>query len=272
MATAPEKVNIENIDLVLRDAQICYFQLRFLDYMLNKPEVDERKSAEIESKCATIFRDMTSNLYSVLDQIYYFLYCHFQNKGNISYSNKAFQIKQPIKQNLKWSEDDTRDGQRECKGKRNEWVTDQCKTIFGDSNSPKPTRDGVRYFQNNLLGLQAIRKVDQSGHEVPGLDGGPTLLRVVSVEHNPSEDIEQNAEDIEQNAEDIEQNAEDIEQNAEDIEQNAEDIEQNAEDIEQNVEDIEQNAENIEQNAEDIEQNAEGEGNLWQFKPRSLEV
>ena len=243
MATAPEKVNIEYIDLVLRDAQICHVQLNFLNYMLNKPEVDERKSAEIELKCATIFRDMMSNLYSVLDQIYFFLYCHFQNKGNISYSYEAFQVKQPIKLDLKWSEDDTRDGDPECKGKRNEWVRNQCKTIFGEFNLPES--NAVKNFQNNLLGLQAIRKVDKSGDEVLGPDSKPTLLRVVSIEHNARH------------------NAEDNEHDAEDIEQNAEDIEQDAEDIEQDAEDIEQNAENIEQDAE---------GELLQFEPRGLEV
>ena len=192
MATASEKVKTEEIDLVLRDAQVCNHQLNFLLYhLLNEPNVDEERSAEIESKCATIFRDMMSNLYSVLDQIYYFLYCHFRNDGNVSYSNAAFRIKQPIKQDLKWSEDDTRDGQRECKKRRNDWVAEQCNTIFGGFNFPESKRIVVRNFQNNLLQLQAIRKVDQSGHEVLGPNGEPTLLRVVSIEHNAQGNLSQ---------------------------------------------------------------------------------
>ena len=184
MASAPEKVKIENIDLVLRDAQVCNAQLNFLHHLLNKPDVDEEKSAEIESKCATIFRDMMSNLYSVLDQIYYFLYCHFQNDGNVSMSKAAFQIKQPMKQDLKWSEDDTRDGQPECKEKRNDWVNEQYEKIFGatflDRKCRKVSHQDfklVRHFQENLLRLQAIRKVDKTGTEVPGPNGGPTLSR-----------------------------------------------------------------------------------------------
>lgn len=177
MATAPEKVKLEDIDLVLRDAEVYNVQLKFLHYLLNW-NVDERKRLEIESKCATIFRDMMSNLYSVLDQIYYFLYCHFQNKGEFSFSNTAFKIKQPITLNLKWSEGDTRD---ECKRGRNQWVTNHWKTIFGDVNFPESKRHNVRRFQNNLLQLQAIRKVDNSGEEV---SGEPTLLHVVDIKHD----------------------------------------------------------------------------------------
>ena len=151
MATAPDKLKIEDIDLLLRDAEVCHVQLKFLRHLLNKPGVDKRKSAQIESKCATIFRTMMSNMYSVLDQIYYFLYCHCQNNGNVSYSNAAFQIKQPIKQDLKWSEDDTRDGQAECKGRRNKWVTNQCKAIFGDFNFPESKRHRVRCFQDSTV-------------------------------------------------------------------------------------------------------------------------
>ena len=41
-----------------------------------------------------------------------------------------------------------------------------------------------------MLQLQAIRKVDQSGNEVLGPSGEPTLLRVVSIEHNYAKDVE----------------------------------------------------------------------------------
>ena len=191
MATASEKVKIEEIDLGLRDALVCNHQLIFFHQLLDEPNVDEERSAEIESKCATIFRDMMSNFYSVLDQIYYFLYCHFRNDGNVSYNNAAFRIKQPIKQDLKWSEDHTRDEQPECKKKRNDWVTEQCNTIFAGFNFPESRRNVVRDFQNNLLRLQAIRKVDQSGDAVLGPNGEPTLLRVVSIEHNAQGNLSQ---------------------------------------------------------------------------------
>ena len=114
----------------------------------------------------------------------------FPNNGDVSLSNAASQIKQLIKQDLKWSEDDTRDAQPECKKKRNDWVTDQCKKIFGD-NCPDPEHYGVRYFQANLLQLQAIKKVDQSGNEVLRPDGGPTLVRACNIEHDGAANVSQ---------------------------------------------------------------------------------
>lgn len=161
MATAPEKVKLEDIDLVLRDAQICNAQLDFLHHRLNEPDVDEERSAEIESKCATIFRYMMINLYTVLDQIYYFLHFHYRtDNGDVSSKHSVWQIKQP-KEVLKWSDDDTVD--KECEKKRNKWVTDECEKIFGGNCSEGESY--VRMFQDNLLRLQAIRKVDKSGKE-----------------------------------------------------------------------------------------------------------
>jgi len=173
------KVKIEDIDLVLKDAQICYAQLNILHLRVNEPDVDENIRAEIESKCAMIFRNMMFNLYSVLDQIYYYLHCYFQHDGDVSVSADVFKIKQPMNEKLKWSEDDTLDEPSECQEKRNEWITKQCKDIFGD-NCP----EHVRYLQENLLQLQAIRKVDQSGYEVTGPKAGPTLSRACDVRHD----------------------------------------------------------------------------------------
>ena len=189
MAGAPEKVRPEDIDLVLRDAEVCFVELNYLHIELNKVNSGEdelSRSAEIESKCATIFRDMMSNLYSVLDQIYYFLYCHCQNNGNVSFSNAAFKIKQPMKQDLKWSKDNTRD---ECKRKCNSWVTDRCKEIFGSHSFEESKRNYVRHFQNNLLRLQAIREVDKSGKEVFGTNDEPKLLYVVNIQHGAGGDL-----------------------------------------------------------------------------------
>ena len=189
MAGVPKKVKVEDIDLLLRDAEIGSAQLHILHHrLINLPDVDEIKREAIELKCAMIFKDMMGSLYSVLDQIFYFLYCYFQNNGDVSLSNAASQIKQPMKQDLKWSEDDTHDGQPECKKKRNDWVTDQCKKIFGD-NYPDPEHYGVRYFQENLLQLQAIKKVDQSGNEVLRPDGGPTLVRACNIQHDAAGNV-----------------------------------------------------------------------------------
>lgn len=244
MADSRRKVRIENIDLVLRDAQICLAQVNILQQIWSEADVErseeralkcgmekitlgrqekalkygrqtkalecEREekalecgreevalecgrkeialkcgTEEIALKCATIFRDMMVYLYSVLDQIYYFLYCHFQNNDYVSLSNDAFQIKQPITHNLKGSEDDRSDRMPDCKEKRNEWITDQCKKIFG-VNCHGPENYNVGDFQKNLLRLQAIRKVDSSGKEVPEPNGVPTLLRACNIQHDPA--------------------------------------------------------------------------------------
>lgn len=46
-------------------------------------------------------------------------------------------------------------------------------------------------MEDNLLRLQAIRKVDRSGREVLGPNGGPTLLRAVSIEHDAAGNLSQ---------------------------------------------------------------------------------
>lgn len=168
MAGKLQKVKIEDIDLVLRDAQVSNSQLNFLHSLLNKEDTDEEKRSAIESKSAMIFREMVSNLYTVLDQIYYFLYCHFQNDGNVSFSNDASQIKQPMAQKLLYSKNDSREPG--CKDKRIGWVTEQCRKIFGD-NCPEAK---ITNFKNNLLELQAIKEVDASGNVVE-TDGAPKL-------------------------------------------------------------------------------------------------
>ena len=89
---------------------------------------------------------------------------------------------------MKGSKDADRE---ECKEGRNRWITEQCKTIFGN-NCPKH----VRYFQENLLQLQAVRQVDKSGTEVLGRSGEPTLLRAVKIQHGPGNDLQFNPSDV----------------------------------------------------------------------------
>ena len=104
-------VTVETIDLVLREAQVCNAQLNCIHHLLNHDpdREDEENPRNMEANTAMIFRDMVSYLYSVLDHIFYFLYCHFQNNGMASFTNAAFNIKQPIAHNLKFSRERTRD-------------------------------------------------------------------------------------------------------------------------------------------------------------------
>ena len=100
-------LSVEDIDLTLRDAKIRNAELNFLHHMLNDPATDDSKRKIIEKECAILFKDMMSALYTVLDQCYYYLYCHFQNNGNPSLRNDAFQIfsRSKFRANLEASRD-----------------------------------------------------------------------------------------------------------------------------------------------------------------------
>ena len=169
MAANNITVNTESIDYVLRDANICLHELNHFDHILkNGPVVDVGK---IEARVPLLFRNMMSSLYSVLDQVYYFLYCHYQNNGEASFAAQAFQINAPCKQNLKWSEDPTRDAQPECSPGRTKWLDDRCREIFG---SPAPEQSVQ--FVKNLLSLQAVRKVNSAGQPVTNNAGDISLV------------------------------------------------------------------------------------------------
>ena len=170
-------VTVETIDLVLREAQVCNAQLNCIHHLLNHDpdREDEESPRNMETNTAMIFRDMVSYLYSVLDHIFYFLYCHFQNNGMASFTNAAFNIKQPIAHNLKFSRERTRD--RECNKRRNEWVQDRCEDIFGAQYDQKIDLKDLRGFQKNLLSIQAITEVDRAGNVVhKGNNDGVRLM------------------------------------------------------------------------------------------------
>ena len=99
-------VTVETIDLVLREAQVCNAQLNCIHHLLNHDpdREDEESPRNMEANTAMIFTDIVSYLHSVLDHIFYFLYCHFQNNGMASFTNAAFNIKQPIAHNLEFPE------------------------------------------------------------------------------------------------------------------------------------------------------------------------
>ena len=190
-------LSVEHIDLTLRDAKIRYAELNFLHHMLNDPATDDSKRKIIEKESAVLFKDMTSASYTVLDQCYYYLYCHFQNNGNPSLRNDAFQIKAPIKQTLKWSSDATRDNQVQTD--RNKFVKDQCRAIFGDGFADDQTipSSRLRWFQENTLSLQAVTEVEKAGKIVETcpkhgetcppdqicLNRGPQLVCARQIEH-----------------------------------------------------------------------------------------
>ena len=120
-----------------------------------------------------------SSLYSVLDQVYYFLYCHYQNNGQTSFGAQAFQTNAPCKQNLKWSADVTTE-QQQWSGTREKWLDDWCKLIFGPHNPQH-----MDWFRRNLLSLQAVREVNNAGDPVRNNDDEISLVHFFNGEFHP---------------------------------------------------------------------------------------
>ena len=198
-----EPLSVEDIDLTHRDARVSNAELNLLHFRLNDPEkflkswsedlaisdaeldslrrrlkdpetiADEQR--RIEVRAATLFRKMMSASYTVLDQCYYYLYCHFQNNGKPSFHNAAYNIKTPVKQTLEHSEHGGRDSH--CSDKRNKFVNEQCKDIFGSKSFDSTETPYLRNFQNNVLQLQAITKVNGDGTSLCACPkGNPCLL------------------------------------------------------------------------------------------------
>ena len=155
MAANNITVNTEGIDPVLKEANICLRELHHLHEV--QGHVD---TGMIEARVTLIFRNMMSSLYSVLDQVYYFLYCYYQNNGQTSFGAQAFQTNAPCKQNLKWSADVTTEKQQ-WSGTRKKWLDDWCNLIFGPANPQH-----MDWFRSNLLSLQAVREVNNAGQPV----------------------------------------------------------------------------------------------------------
>ena len=72
MAARP--VTVDAINIVLREARVCFCQLECIHDLLNSDP--NRKNEEwrrnMEANIAMIFRDIMSYLYSVLDHIFFF--------------------------------------------------------------------------------------------------------------------------------------------------------------------------------------------------------
>lgn len=177
-------VTVDAIDLVLREARVCNAQLNCIQWMLHSDNniSNEEWLRSMEATTAMIFRDMVSYLYSVLDHLFYFLYCRFQNNGGVSFTNAAFDIKQPMKQSLKFSQYPNRDNAPECKKARNKWVEDRCKEIFGDQYQ-NIDLGKLRHFQDRLIAMQAIKEVDKSGKEVQSGNGVSKLFYAHEIRH-----------------------------------------------------------------------------------------
>lgn len=185
---AEQSVTVDAINLVLREARVCFCQLECIHDLLNTDPNRENEEwrRNMEANIAMIFRDIMSYLYSVLDHIFFFLYCHFQNNGKVSFANAVFKIKQPIDQSLEFS--NSPDQEDECKKNRSNWVEKECKKIFGDkyyqNKDLNSNLENLRRFQKALLSVQAIQEVDKNGDVVNSAQtASPKLVHADKIEH-----------------------------------------------------------------------------------------
>ena len=195
---APKTLTVDAIDSLLREARVCDVQLDCIHQLLNgdpSPAENEEWRRKMKANTAMIFRDMVSYLYSVLDHIFYFLYCHSQNYGKESFTIDAFKIKQPISLTLKYSGpnpcEDQNHQERTFRKNRNKWVEDRCKEIFGaqyyQNDKLDITLAEIRNLQKYLLSIQAIKEVDNAGKELRNANGGVKLLSACNIQQEPQE-------------------------------------------------------------------------------------
>lgn len=104
------------------------------------------------------------NFSSVLDYCYYDIHCHFQNDGKHSLGSDVTKAKTPFAQKLKWSADRTQD--EFVRSKRIKFVKGHCTIVFGEHFERRIPCDFLKWFQENLLSLQALIEVDKGGHPV----------------------------------------------------------------------------------------------------------
>ena len=112
-----------------------------------------------------LFAKIMWKLGVVMDHCHHGLYHNIKNEREHSHWQAGKNVKTPYAEKLKWSADRMRDKQPECSLKRKTFVTNHCKTIFGeDFQSDKRIPDSyLKDFQENALSLQAVIEVDQAG-------------------------------------------------------------------------------------------------------------
>lgn len=113
----------------------------------------------------SLFAEIMWNLGLVMDHCHYAVHRNIQNEREHSHWQGGKNVKTPYSEKLKWSADRMRDEQPECSLKRKTFVTNHCKTIFGEHyQSDERIPDSyLKDFQENALSLQAMIEVDQAG-------------------------------------------------------------------------------------------------------------
>ena len=159
-----EKKQLKSIKLLLNQAcqAIDYFVEK--DKALRDADSDE-DSEEDGSEDWLKFRGIVLDLYSVLDYVWYLLYCHFSNSGQRDLSEKGCELGFPYKKKgIKTSEKPEHD-------QKSKFVKDKLKLIWGDKYG-KETHFW-REIGETILSLQPKLPVDNSGAPIGKLQIQP---------------------------------------------------------------------------------------------------
>ena len=151
-----EKKQLKSIKLFLKQA------IQAIDYFVEKDKAlcdadsDEDSDEDGDRSADWLkFRGIVLDLYSALDYVWYLLYCHFSNNGQLDLSEKGCALGFPYKKKgIKTSEKPERDH-------KSKFVKDKLKLIWGDKYG-KETHIW-REIGETILRLQPKLPVDNSG-------------------------------------------------------------------------------------------------------------
>lgn len=145
-------------DVVKRTARLLHKVEDKMNDLFYRDDLDELDSE-------SLFAEIMWKLGLVMDHCHYAVHHNIQNEREHSHWQGGKNVKTPYAEKLKWSADRMRDEQPECSLKRKTFVTNHCKTIFGEHyQSDQRIPDSyLKEFQENALSLQAVIEVDQAG-------------------------------------------------------------------------------------------------------------
>lgn len=146
-----EKQHLDSIHLLLEEANDVIEYFKQSEETLSKKSQPERNVDEEMLK----FRLIVFNLSSVLDYTYYFLFCHFLNKGQANLSHKSTQCGFPFSfKGVKISETSSHDTSKK-------FVNEKLRFLWGDCIG-----EGTHIWKevgDVILAIQPKLKVDSSG-------------------------------------------------------------------------------------------------------------
>ena len=117
--TGWERDHLENVHLLLEQAKQSYL---YFEEMLRSD-----KKADCSPQCDWLkFRGIVFDLYSVLDYVYYLLYCHFSNRGEPDLSRKSIYFGFPSRPYGVKTSDSPRYDQQE------KFVKERLESLWGD--------------------------------------------------------------------------------------------------------------------------------------------